>query len=261
MPAETGVLYSIIGRRISDLRKQKGLSQANLASSLSRKRTQAWVSTVESGRRNLNANDLFEIATILETTVGELFDTLSRSPRMPLRPLNEFLKEFDARLPIEMPVYLQRDLGKPDAEPIDFQYAFSVPGRSVYNTDHPLAQHGSLSEMVVERYYSSPRLDPTDLVTYSGVLRPRSDPDVRAADRVLVRLNEPYAGLSAHPCLIRSSGEVETTLTGHQTVVFAEGDYTVLGVLVVRRTLYTSSATRDWMRRQYGVAKDERLVP
>lgn len=260
MTAETEVLYSAIGRRISELRKRKGLSQANLASSLSRKRTQAWVSTVESGRRNLNANDLFEIATILETTVGELFDTLSRSPGSPPRPLNEFLKEFNARLPIEMPVYLQRDLGEPDAEPIDFQYASSVPGGTVFNKDHPLAQYGNLIVMVVERYYSSPSLDPTDLLTYSGVLIPHTDPDVRVADRVLVKLDEPYAGMSVHPCLIRASGEAETTLAGHPTTVFTQGTYKILGVVVVRRTLYSSSVIRGWMQRQYGITKDERLV-
>lgn len=260
MPAETEVLYSIIGRRIAELRKQKGLSQAIMASNLSRKRTQAWVSTVESGRRNLNVNDLFEIAEILETSVGELLDTLSRPPSVPPKPLSEFLKEFDARLPIEMPVYLQRDLGEPDSEPVDFQYATSVAGRSVISRDHPLGQYGNLCMMVVERYYSSPDLDPTDLVAYSEVLTPHQDPDVRVADRVLIKLSEPYADLSVHPCLIRSSGEAETTLAGHQTTVFARDAYKILGVLVMRNTLYRASVTRAWMQRQYGITKDERLV-
>lgn len=260
MSTETEILYSVIGRRIAELRKQNKLTQADLASRLSRRRTQAWISNVESGRRNVNANDLFEIAGILDTTVGELFDTLSRTHSSPSKSLSDFLNELSARLPIEMPVYLQRDLDKPDPEPIDYQYSSAVPGRSVFNKSRPLAQNGDLSAMVVELYYSSPSLDPTDLLTYSEILIPHPDPDPRVADRILIRLDEPHAGLRVHPCLIRVSGEAETTLSGHPTTVFAEGTFKIIGVLVLRRTLYRSSVIRAWIQRQFGITKDERLV-
>ena len=113
--------------------------------------------------------------------------------------------------------------------------------------------------MVVERYYDSPKLDPTDLVTYSSVLTPHPDPNTSLADRVLVRLQKPHAGLSVHPCLVRSSGEVEMTLSGHSTTVIAKDAFEVLGVLVLRRTLYRSSVIRTWLQRQFGITKDERI--
>ena len=260
MTVETEILHSLIGRRIAELRKGKGLSQSDLASRLSRRRTQAWVSTVEAGRRNVNISDLFEFAAIFDTTISELADMPFRSSSASPISVGGLMHELDSRLPIEMPLYLQSDLGEPDAEPIDYQYSSNVPGKSVFNRADPVAQVGNLSAMVVERYYSSPNLDPTDLLTYNRILIPQSDPDVRVADRILVRLKKPHAGLSVHPCLIRSSGEAETTLSGQQTTVFAEDSFEILGVLVLRRTLYRSSVIRTWIQRQYGIVKDERLV-
>jgi transcriptional regulator with XRE-family HTH domain len=259
MTTEAEILHGLIGRRIAELRKVKGLSQSELASRLSQRRTQAWVSTVESGRRNVNINDLFEIAAIFDSSIGELTDTPFGSSGKSPNSLGSVLRELTTRLPIEMPVYLQRDLGKPNVEPIDFQYTSAAPGRSIFDTNNLMAQEGASNVMVVERYYSSPKLDPTDLVTYSRVLIPHPDPDVRVADRILARLHEPHAGMSVHPCLIRSSGEAETTLSGHPTTVFASDSYDFLGVLVLRRTLYGSSVIRTWLQRQFGITKDERL--
>lgn len=260
MLTETAKFNSVTGRRIAELRKQKGLTQANLAARLSRRRSQAWISNVESGRRNVAASDLFEIAAILESTIGDLFHTLSRIHSSPLRLLRDTVNELDARLPLEMPVYLQRDLGEPDPVPVDYHYTSTATTGPPYDLSHPLLQIGDLSAMVVERYYSSPNLDPTDLLTYSKVSQPQPDPDVRVTDRILVKLNEPHAGLRVHPCLIRPSGEAEMTLSGHQATVFAKGAYEILGVLVLRRSMYRLSNTRKWIQRQFGIEKDERLV-
>lgn len=259
MSTETNDFYSVIGRRVAELRKKRGLTQRELASRLARKRTQAWVSTLESGHLNANAHDLFEIATILETTVGEFFCAPSQAFGSSSLSVDDLLNEVNARLPIEMPMYLQSELGKPDPDPIDYQYTSSVPRRSVSIDGNPLAQMGKLYMMVVERYYDSPNLAPTDLLTYSGTLIPHPDPDTRVADRILVKTKEPHAGLRTHPCIIRMSGEAETTLSGHPTTVFASGSFVILGVLVLRRVLYRPSVIRGWLRRQYGIGKDERL--
>ena len=41
-------------------------------------------------------------------------------------------------------------------------------------------------------------------------------------------------------------------------VLFARDAFEVLGVLVMRRTLYRSSIIRTWLQRQFGITKDER---
>ncbi len=114
--------------------------------------------------------------------------------------------------------------------------------------------------MVVERYYSSPKLDPTDLLTYTGTYVPFPDPDIRATDRVLIKLAEPYDGLHVHPGLIRVSGEVETTITGREPVVFSDDEFEILGVLILRRTHYRTSVVRTWIQRRFGIIKEERLI-
>lgn len=58
--------------RIAALRKRRKFSQAELAKLLPKKRTQAWISTVESGQRNISALDMFEIATALGYPVEDL---------------------------------------------------------------------------------------------------------------------------------------------------------------------------------------------
>ena len=259
MTTENTILHTLLGRRIAELRKGMGLSQSELAFRLSRNRTQAWVSTVETGRRIVNVDDLFEIAETFGVSIGELADTPSQFSSTSERSLGDLLLELNTRLPIEMPVYLQRDLGEQDIKPIDHQYTSNVPGRALFDANHQLAQEGASKVMVVERYYDSPKLNPTDLVTYTGVLIPHPDPIVMLTDRVLVRLQKPHAGLSVHPCLIRSSGDAEMTLSGHSKTLFARDAFEILGVLVMRRTLYRSSIIRAWLQRQFGITKDERL--
>jgi|APSaa5957512493_1039668.scaffolds.fasta_scaffold30505_2 transcriptional regulator with XRE-family HTH domain len=259
MTNENTILHTLLGRRIAELRKGMGLSQSDLASRLSRKRTQAWVSTVETGRRIVNVDDLFEIATIFGVSIGGIADTPSQFSSPSQHSLGDFLRELNTRLPIEMPVYLQRDLGEQDSKPIDHQYTSNVPGRTLFDANYQLAQEDASKVMVVERYYDSPKLNPTDLVTYSSILIPHPDPNPSLADRVLVRLQKPHAGLSVHPCLIRSSGDAEMTLSGDSKTVIAKDTFEVLGVLVLRRTLYRSSIIRTWLQRQFGISKDERM--
>lgn len=251
-------LNSTVGRRVAELRKRKGLSQSELGTRLAHKRTQAWISTVESGSRKMNSEDLVDVATILEVPVGDLFSDLSTEiPSVP-KSLNEFLGEFDKHLPIEMPVYLQRELGKYTPLPVDYQYASTGPSNNIFNKTDRLAHAGAMSVMVVERYYSSPKLDPTDLITFTKSLVAVPDPDIRATDRILFKLYEPYDGLHVHPGLIKASGEVETTISGNEPVVFAGHQFEILGVLTLRRTLYRASTIRTWIQRQFQITKEER---
>jgi len=246
-----------IGRRLAELRKKTGLSQSQLASKLTPKKTQAWVSTVESGSRNINVLDLIDIARILETPVVELLGDLPVFPERMAKPLSTFIDDINSRLPIEMPLYLQRDLDSSNPAPVDYQYASVVPGEALFSKDHPLAGTGSMSVMVVERYYHSPKLDVTDLVTVTGALVPIMDSDIQKTDRVLIKLNDPYDGLLVHPGLIKPDGSVQLTIAKTESVVFENHEFVILGVLIMRRTMYRSSVMRRWLHQKFDIFKEE----
>jgi transcriptional regulator with XRE-family HTH domain len=259
-PTENGSHKISVGPRIAELRKRKGLSQSELASRLSRRRTQSWVSNVESGRHSVNHGDLFEITAILETTLSGFFAYMSQSSGPSSKSLSDMLTDLDRRMPVEMPVYLQSDLGDTDPEPIDYHYGSNIPGRSVFNGNQGLAQSGDLSVMVVERHYNLPKMDPTDLVTYSKAVVPLPDPDDRIADRVLVSVNEMIAGLWVHPALCKAPGEVKIALSRQRAVVLTSDAYSLLGVVVDKRTLYRSSVIRTWIQYRHGIVKQKLLT-
>lgn len=60
-----------IGKRIRELRKEKGFSQENFAYEVGLDRT--YMGSVERGERNLAAINLIRIAKTLKVEVGELF--------------------------------------------------------------------------------------------------------------------------------------------------------------------------------------------
>ncbi len=63
-----------IGKRIRDLRKEKGFSQEGFAYEVGIDRT--YMGSVERGERNLAAINLIRIAKVLKVEVGELFPPL-----------------------------------------------------------------------------------------------------------------------------------------------------------------------------------------
>ena len=258
MASRDEFLNSTVGRRVADLRKRKGLSQSELASRLARKRTQAWMSNVESGSRTMNSEDLVNVAITLETTVGELFSNVANSPAGGAKPLVEFMSELVTHMPIEMPIYLQQDIDKTDSAPIDHNFASKAPANELFNKVQLRARWKALSMMVVERYYESPRLQPSDLVAFNNSMTPVYDPDERISDRVLIKLYESYDGIYVHPGLIKFSGEVEFEITGRGPVVFASNEFELLGVMIWRRTDYVPSARRIWLQRKFGITKDDR---
>ena len=60
-----------VGKRIRELRKEKGFSQENFAYEVGLDRT--YMGSVERGERNLAAINLIRIAKALKVEVGELF--------------------------------------------------------------------------------------------------------------------------------------------------------------------------------------------
>ena len=260
METNTTDIHSIVGAEIAALRKQLKITQAELAFGLPQKRTQAWMSGVESGRRKLNISDLHDIAKIFGVPVQKLFGMAHQTYRAPEDSLHKMVDELAGRLPLEVPIYLQRDLSDPNAERIDYEYWPINSDGSGLNSIHQAAEHQTYRAMVVERYYSAPRLEPTDVLVFDERSVPRADTNRRVTDRVVFKISEPIDGLFVHPGIIRPSGDVESTLSGQKTTVFNPGTFDVLGVLISRRTQYPTSRVRDWLRRKFGIRKDERVI-
>ncbi len=74
MPKRAETLPKALGRRIRELRKQKGLSQEGLADEAAMHRTYMW--GIERGSRNPSLNHLSRIANALGVSLSALFEGL-----------------------------------------------------------------------------------------------------------------------------------------------------------------------------------------
>lgn len=259
MTASSDALYANIGSQIAALRKRRRFSQAELAKLLPKKRTQAWISTVESGQRNISAFDMFEIATALGYSIEDLYSSAPIQHKVPPRLLTNIVNELTTNLPNQSPIYLQRDAGNPDAQPFNYFYSGAGSTGSLFDQSGRLSSYDVPGAVIIERYYTAPKLDPTDVVMYNGAIVPRSNPDDQLSDRIMVKLKGPYDGLIVHPCLLTTSDEAATTIAGKKTIVFPLGSFEVLGVLTIRETLYLPSTRRAYLQQEFGIRKDERL--
>ena len=61
-----------IGRKIAEVRKQKGLTQKHIATKMNR--THQWLSNIEREERSISADVLAQVANILEVSPSIFFD-------------------------------------------------------------------------------------------------------------------------------------------------------------------------------------------
>jgi Predicted transcriptional regulators len=119
-----------VGQHVEVLRKRLNLTQSQLAQRFNKPRTQAWVSTVESGKVSINVTDLIEIASILGATATDLIYANEGQEKPRTHSLNSIIQELSQKSPLELPVYLQRQLSNPASEPIDYQYSSNFSGNT-----------------------------------------------------------------------------------------------------------------------------------
>lgn len=67
--------FGIIGKRIKEARKSKGLTQENLAEKMDV--SVAYLSKVETGRIHINLERLSEICSLLDVTEGQILNGVS----------------------------------------------------------------------------------------------------------------------------------------------------------------------------------------
>ena len=65
------MIQELVGKRIREVRKEKGFSQEELAARADLDRT--YMTSVECGRRNISIVNLHKIAKALDVTLEELF--------------------------------------------------------------------------------------------------------------------------------------------------------------------------------------------
>ncbi|MDP6771378.1 MAG: phage tail tube protein, partial [Anaerolineales bacterium] len=212
------------------MRKRLNLTQSQLAQRFNKPRTQAWVSTVEAGKVSINITDLIEIAAILGATATDLIYANEGQERPRTHSLNSIIQELNQKSPLELPVYLQRQLSNPASEPIDYQYSSKFSGYTILGDDGSIESIHNQKIMVVERYYAEPLLNITDLLSFSTELTPHADLDTRASDRVIAKLNKPYSGLEIHPAIFNIDGSLTTQIRGESPMHLKKGSYEILGV-------------------------------
>lgn len=61
-----------VGRKIAEVRKQKGLSQEHIATKMNR--TPQWLSNIERETRPISADELAQVANILEVSPSIFFN-------------------------------------------------------------------------------------------------------------------------------------------------------------------------------------------
>ena len=248
-----------VGRHVETLRKRLHLTQSQLAQRFNKPRTQAWVSTVESGKVSINVSDLIELASILGASASDLIYANEKQEVPRTHSLNSIIQELNQKSPLELPVYLQRQLSDPHSEPIDYQYSSKFSGYTILGDEGSIESVYNQKIMVVERYYAEPLLNITDLLSFSTDLTPHADLDNRASDRVIAKFDRPYSGLDIHPGTFNIDGSLTTQIRGESPLQIEKDSYEILGVLVMRRTLYRSSIIRTWLQRQHGLMKIERM--
>lgn len=103
MAASIEPFYTLLGRRIRDLRISRGITQEELGSRFSTPVTRASVANIESAKQRVYAHTLIEIAHALDASIADLL-TDPNSPQKPPRApsLEKFASELAQKLPLKL---------------------------------------------------------------------------------------------------------------------------------------------------------------
>ncbi|HZF54712.1 MAG TPA: helix-turn-helix transcriptional regulator [Polyangiaceae bacterium] len=103
MAAPLEPFYTLLGRRIRDLRISRGITQEDLGSRLTPPMTRASVANIELAKQRVYIHTLIEIAQILDTSITDLLLDPS-APPAPTRPptLEKFASELAQKLPLKL---------------------------------------------------------------------------------------------------------------------------------------------------------------
>ncbi len=189
-------VYKDIGNRINYYRKRKGYNQGEFSKLIPGKRTQSWISSLESGRKRISVDELGYIAESLGVSINALIGDSFQNINGPNVSIRETIKKLGKIIPTEFPCYLQSELGTSENNPLMLEYS-SVGNLSGSNLDNEIEDYsGYIFAMTVECYYDLPFFDPTDMAIYRTDCMPSSSTeDPIRGERIVIQLkNESLSG-------------------------------------------------------------------
>lgn len=83
-PVDPARLARDVGRRVAELRAERGLTQEQLAERL--EVSARWVQSIEAGDENLGLGTIAKLATVLKTQAIRFFEPPTTKPPRPGRP-------------------------------------------------------------------------------------------------------------------------------------------------------------------------------
>jgi transcriptional regulator with XRE-family HTH domain len=100
MAAQIEPFYTLLARRIRDLRISRGITQEELGSRLTPPMKRTSVVNIESGKQRIYAHTLIEIAQILGAPLEDILADPSAPPRSPTHA--GFTSELAQKLPLKL---------------------------------------------------------------------------------------------------------------------------------------------------------------
>ena len=257
-------VYKDIGNRINYYRKRRGYNQGEFSKLIPGKRTQSWISSLESGRKRISVDELGNIAEALGVSINSLLgDSFQKSINEANISIRETVQRLEKIIPTEFPCYLQSELGTKTGRPLMLEYS-SIGNLTGSNLDNQIEDFsGYIFSMAVECYYDLPFFDPTDMAIYRTDSMPSATTkDPIRGERIVIQLkNESFSGCSYHLATLTADGYAHLKLSNWGEIrTINRTDYNLIGTIMSRRTYYNYSVYRHWLQQSKGLHKEERYL-
>ena len=248
-------------KNIENLRKRSGLSQHELAKKMGWNQKQ--ISRLERGqRKDLDYENTELLAIALGVNIKEINPEFSND-NGDEKTLNTLLNDLKDNLPIEIPVYLQRDCGNTDSKIVYYEYSANTNSKDI-NKKFPAGQEGNFFAMVCETNYDWPAFSSSDLLISDKNLNP-TDPfntpgnfdknKWELYDRIIIKLNFPIDNFYTHPALWLGQGKVLIKTLDHKETILKFNEFTYLGVILSRRFYFNRSTAKSYLSANFGIEK------
>jgi len=248
-------------RNIESLRKKSGLSQNDLAMKMGWNQKQ--ISRLERGeRKDLDYENTELLAKALGVNIKEINPEFSKNNNQQ-KTVSNLINELSNKLPIEVPVFLQRDCGNSDSQIVYYEYSANTNSKNNSET-FPSGQEGDYFAMVCETNYDWPAFSSSDLLISDKNLNPTDPFDNPGTfnhekwelyDRILIKLDSPIDDFYTHPAIWIGQGKALLKPLSKESITLKYNQFTYLGVVLSRRFYFNRSTAKSYLSANYGIKK------